>query len=169
MGCSFASSCSALPAPYHAGRKNRDWDQLKTQGIARRSAQLAAPVRRAGREPIVLRSTTSIGVAWRKNSTKPGSWTRPRYDFMLTWDRSSNTSASPASFSLLLRTERELQAVPAKSSSKLYVAVATVPYFCPITSPCSVTRRSPAKVPCGKASRKRWVGPAPRLTVPPRP
>ena len=63
----------------------------------------------------------------------------------------------------------EVRAVPASSNSRLCAAVATVPYFCPITSPCSVTRRSPERVPLGSASRNRWVGPAPRLTVPPRP
>jgi hypothetical protein len=45
----------------------RDWLHAKTQGIARRLVSAASsPNRREGREPRVMRSITSIGVALRK-------------------------------------------------------------------------------------------------------
>ena len=51
----------------------------------------------------------------------------------------------------------------------MYVPVSRLAYFCEIASPCSVIRRSKSRVRPGNASRKRWLGPAPRPIVPPRP
>src|SRR6056297_2713516 len=70
LGFSFCSFSRAYPTPYHPVRKNLAWLQLKTQGIALRSPNDRFPVRLAGREPMLLDSITSIGVAWEKNFTK---------------------------------------------------------------------------------------------------
>ena len=54
---------SALPAPNQPVIRWRFWLQPNTQGMARRSARLAAPKRRAGREPILSRTSSSTGLA----------------------------------------------------------------------------------------------------------
>jgi hypothetical protein len=48
----LAELSSAAPRPYQPGSTNRAWFQANTQGIARRSASVRRPVRRAGREPM---------------------------------------------------------------------------------------------------------------------
>jgi hypothetical protein len=45
-GSSCCSFSRAVPTPYQPVRKNRDWLQLKTQGMARRSLNDFAPKRR---------------------------------------------------------------------------------------------------------------------------
>ena len=68
--CSWPAStaaCRPLPTPYQPGMTARAWLQANTQGIARRLPSAASwPSRRDGREPSVIRSITSIGVAVRK-------------------------------------------------------------------------------------------------------
>ena len=66
------SSTKAAPRPYHAGIKQRFCVHENTHGIARRSASVRSPRRRAGRDPIFKLSISSIGVADPKNSMKPG-------------------------------------------------------------------------------------------------
>ena len=52
-----------LPTPYQPGTKCRFCDQANTQGIARRSLSDWAPNRRAGREPMLSRVSSSSGLA----------------------------------------------------------------------------------------------------------
>src|SRR6056297_528213 len=66
-GSSSRSRCRAEPTPYHPVRKNRAWLQLNTHGMARRSPKERLPVLRAGLDPILLDSMTSMGVACEKN------------------------------------------------------------------------------------------------------
>jgi hypothetical protein len=55
-----------VPTPYQPGRIARVWVQANTQGMARRSRMPCMVRREAGRDPMFMRSITSIGVAWRK-------------------------------------------------------------------------------------------------------
>src|SRR5437660_11105926 len=52
-----------VPNPYHPGMKWRFCVQANTQGMARRSASVRMPVRRAGREPMFRSAISSTGLA----------------------------------------------------------------------------------------------------------
>ena len=67
-----ASASTAAPNPYHPGSIIRDSDQEKTQGIARKSSMWSVFLREAGRLPTCRSAISVIGVAVRKNCTKPG-------------------------------------------------------------------------------------------------
>ena len=52
-GCRSSHSVTAVPNPYQPGIRSRDWLQLKTQGIARRSSIRLEALRDAGRLPML--------------------------------------------------------------------------------------------------------------------
>mgnify|MGYP000656351872 CR=1 FL=1 len=52
-----------LPTPYQLLICILDWVQLNTQGMALRSSSVRFPLLLAGRDPILLDSITSMGVA----------------------------------------------------------------------------------------------------------
>src|SRR6187401_1910457 len=63
----YLTSASAVPNPYQAGIMQRFCVQEKTQGMARKSANVRSPRRRDGRDPIGRFSISSMGVADAKN------------------------------------------------------------------------------------------------------
>ncbi|CPU66516.1 Uncharacterised protein [Mycobacteroides abscessus] len=78
-------SRSAVPSPYQPARLMRACDQENTHGIARRSSRDETDrPRRAGREPIGRRPTSSSGVTCENHcgnpSARTSSWNRRRDD-----------------------------------------------------------------------------------------
>ena len=65
-GCAFTQFLTAVPNPYQPGSIRRHCDQLKTQGMARRSSMRAEPVREAGRLPILRLAISPMTVDSRK-------------------------------------------------------------------------------------------------------
>lgn len=66
--------------PYQPGSMTRDWDQERTQGMARRSEMAVVCLRDAGRDPMLRSPISARGVEEVKYSMKPGSlWTRSAY------------------------------------------------------------------------------------------
>ena len=68
-----AASASALPAPNQPGSMYRHCDQACAHGIERSASMPVRSAREVGREPICMRSITSIGATWRKKSANSAS------------------------------------------------------------------------------------------------
>ena len=63
---SISADFTAEPKPNQPGSMTRDWAQLNTQGMARRSSMAVEVEREAGRDPILRSAISAMGVAARK-------------------------------------------------------------------------------------------------------
>ena len=155
----------AVPHPNHAGSRQRFCVQAKTHGIARSAPRSSEPAgRRAGRDPISSRESSSIGVNCRKNGRKCGSsWTSALYA------RSAGSERASSSGQSLVRRlgsgdvrERRQRGSPRARPRGFDRRARAAPYLKDTVSPCSVSLSRPGGCPGGCARIAAWVGPPPR-------
>ena len=146
------SPSTAVPTPNQPGSIRRHWLQLDTHGIARRSSMRPELVRDAGREPMFIVDSSTMGVIARNHSSNPGS-RRPssRYVTCDAVDNSSASHTNPGRRHRFHPRSTVDSTAAATNASRFWRARSGSANLAEIISPCSVIRRPTCTLPAGWA------------------